>query len=73
MSKRKGLKGKVKLGDISKPFCFIQTKNKESFFCSRLDLPKNIKHNQFVIFDLKPAFDKKKNEKSFKAVNIKTT
>lgn len=69
--KTKNLKGKVSLGDPDKPFCFIQTKDHKSFFCSKSDLPDGIKNNQLVSFDLKPSFDKKKGKKTFKAVNIK--
>ena len=69
--KTKNIKGKVNLGDPSKPFCFIQTGNRESFFCSKSDLPEGTQNHQMVTFDLKPSFDKKKNKKSFSACNVK--
>lgn len=68
--KTRNLKGKVKFGDPNKPFCFIETKDKEMFFCSKDDLPDGTRHGQLVKFDLKPSFDKKKNEKSYRAVKI---
>ncbi|MFC0876042.1 DUF7017 domain-containing protein [Saccharicrinis sp. FJH2] len=70
-TKTKNLKGKVNLADPNKPFCFIETKDHNSFFCSKDDLPQRTKNNQIVTFDLKQSFDKKKNKKSYKAVNIR--
>lgn len=70
VGKTRGLKGKVKLGDQAKPFCFIDTKD-TSYFCSRMDLPDGVRDDQFVQFDLKESFDKKKNKKSWKAVRIR--
>ena len=70
VGKTKGLKGKVKLGDQAKPFCFIDTKD-TSYFCSKVDLPNGVNDGQFVQFDLKESFDKKKNKKSWKAIRIR--
>ncbi len=69
--KTKNLKGKISLGDPNKPFCFINTRDRESFFCSKSDLPDGIQHNEIVIFDIKSSFDKKKKMKSYKAINVK--
>lgn len=54
-----------------KTFCFIETKEKESFFCNKRDLPEGSKSGQIVVFSLKPSFDKKKNKESFSATNIR--
>lgn len=67
---RKNLKGKVKLIN-DKPYCFIFTNKKDSFFCYRTDLPENIVDGDEVYFDAVPSFDKKKNKESWKAVNIR--
>lgn len=66
----KNLKGKVIQLNNEKPFCFIKTKDNQSYFCSKTDLPKGIKEEQIVKFDLKPSFDKKKNAKTYKAANV---
>ncbi|WP_291870403.1 hypothetical protein, partial [Maribacter sp.] len=63
------LNGFVKLGDPTKPFCFIKS-GKESFFCSKSELPKSINEGQRINFQLIKAFDKKKNKESVKATNI---
>ena len=69
--KEKGLRGKVIIKDDSKPFCFIQTKDQKSFFCSKSDLPPGVKSGEIVSFDIVESFNKKKNEKSFKAINVR--
>ncbi len=68
--KTRNLKGKVKLGTTNKPFCFIETREKESFFCSKDDLPDGTQNGQLVNFDLKPSFDKKKGRTSWRAVRV---
>jgi tetratricopeptide (TPR) repeat protein len=67
----KNLKGKIIIKDSSKPFCFIQTKDQKAFFCFKSDLPNGASHGEFVLFDIIESFDKKKKEKSFRAVNVK--
>ncbi|MBK9045696.1 MAG: hypothetical protein IPN54_15515 [Bacteroidetes bacterium] len=67
----KGLTGKVTSLIHGRPFCFIQTQDNQSYFCSTTDLPSNTQVNQIVKFDIKPSFDKKKNKETLKAVNIK--
>ncbi|MHA1756322.1 MAG: tetratricopeptide repeat protein [Promethearchaeota archaeon] len=66
---KKNLRGKVILNEDNKPFCFINT-GKDSIFCYKSDLPKNIKKNDIVVFDIIPSFDKKKKRESTRAVNI---
>jgi len=69
--KTKNLRGKVMLGPSERPFCFIKTKKKDSYFCYKSELPSDIDNNQLIEFDLKKTFDKKKQVDSWKAVNIK--
>jgi len=68
---KKGLVGKLSLGRSDRPFCFIITKDKRSFFCYKSDLPPDIIDGDEVTFDAIPSFDKKKNKKSWKASNIR--
>lgn len=68
---RKGLLGKVRLGKEDSNFCFIVTKDDESFFCLKNDLPPDIKDTDKVTFNAIPSFDKKKNKESWKASNIR--
>lgn len=67
---RNGLSGSVSLGKLDHNFCFIITKDNESFFCFKKALPSGIKNGDKVKFDAIPSFDKKKNKKSWKATNI---
>lgn len=67
---RNGLSGRVSLGKLDHNFCFIITKDNESFFCFKKALPSGIKNGDKVKFDAIPSFDKKKNKKSWKATNI---
>ena len=67
---RLDLIGNVSLGKEEHPFCFIISKNGESFFCFKSDLPSSIKNNDTVIFNATLSFDKKKNKESWKASNI---
>jgi tetratricopeptide (TPR) repeat protein len=69
-NKMQGLIGKVTSLIDGRPFCFIRTQSNESYFCSTSDLPKGTITNQLVRFDIKPSFNKKKNEETFKAINI---
>lgn len=68
---RKDLTGKVNLGNIDRPFCFIFTKDDEAIFCFKSDLPPDTKNGDRIIFDATPSFDKKKNKESWKASNIR--
>jgi len=67
---KKGLFGKVNLGHSDRPYCFINAKGNQSFFCYKSDLPPNIIEGDEVTFDAIPSFDKKKNKESWKASNI---
>lgn len=68
---RKNIIGKIVSLYNDKTFCFIETKEKESFFCNKRDLPVGSKLGQIVVFSLKPSFDKKKNKASFSAINVR--
>ena len=68
--KTKGLRGKIIIKDNSKPFCFILTKDQKSFFCFRSDLPPGAIDGEIVSFDIIESFDKKKGQKSFRAINV---
>jgi tetratricopeptide (TPR) repeat protein len=68
---KNGLIGKVNLGPKDRPFCFIITKGKQSFFCNKSDLPAETIDGAQITFDAIPSFDKKKNQESWKAKNIR--
>jgi len=68
---RKGLIGKVNLINDERPFCFIITDDRQSFFCSKSELLPTINNGDEVRFDAIPSYDKKKEKKSWRAVNIK--
>lgn len=65
------LKGKLKLGPSERPYCFILSDNRESYFCRKSDLPNGTPDGAPLQFDAIPSFDKKKNRESWKAVNIR--
>lgn len=56
-----------------KPFCFIASDNGDSYFCLKADLPQDIADGAVLAFDAVPSFDKKKNRRSWKAVNVRST
>jgi len=68
---KKGMVGKVSLGLRDLPFCFINSKDGQSFFCSKTDLPPDVREGGELVFDAIPSFDKKKNQESWKASNIR--
>lgn len=68
---KKGLIGKVNLDTSARPFCFIITTDKQSFFCYKSDLASGVTDGAEVNFDVVPSFDKKKNRESWKAVNVR--
>ncbi len=69
----KGLTGKVNSIKDDLPFCFIYTNDKQSFFCSKSELPPKTSNGDDVIFDAIPSYDKKKGKDSWKAANIRHT
>ena len=66
------LKGKLKMGPSERPYCFILSDTRESYFCRKSDLPKGATDGVMLQFDAMPSFDKKKNQESWKAVNVRT-
>ena len=68
---KKGGVGNVSLGRSDRTYCFINSKEGQSFFCHKSDLPPDIKDGNEVTFDAIPSFDKKKNKESWKAKNIR--
>lgn len=68
---RKDLQGTVYLGNPDRSYCFINTYDGESFFCSKMDLPEEIPDRTQVMFDGFPSYDRKKDQESWKARNVK--
>jgi tetratricopeptide (TPR) repeat protein len=68
---RRGLIGRIISITDDRPFCFIITKDRDSFFCSKSELPATINNGNEVSFDAIPSYDKKKQQDSWRAVNIK--
>jgi hypothetical protein len=66
------VKGKLNLGSPDRPYCFLHSETRESYFCFKSDLPKGVTDGVTLHFDAMPSFDKKKNQESWKAVNIRT-
>ncbi|MFS0820903.1 tetratricopeptide repeat protein [Bacillus sp. 1P02SD] len=52
-----------------KPFCFIKT-SEDTFFCNKSNIKGEVKEGMKVQFDAIPSFDKKKQQESWKAINI---
>jgi len=67
------LKGKLRMGSPERPYCFLLSDTRESFFCRKSDLPDGATDGVILQFDAMPSFDKKKNQESWKAVNLRTT
>jgi tetratricopeptide (TPR) repeat protein len=71
-SVRRMVKGKLRLGPPDRPYCFLHSDARESYFCLKGDLPYGVIDGVTLQFDAIPSFDKKKNQESWKAVNIRT-
>jgi len=67
----KDLSGKLALGRSDRQYCFINTTNKKAVFCFKSDLPSGIQDGEEVLFDAVPSFDKKKNQQSWKAREVR--
>ena len=70
---KKMLKGKLKMGPPERPYCFLLSDTRKSYFCRKVDLPKGATDGVMLQFDAMPSFDKKKNQESWKAINVRTT
>ena len=66
------LKGKLKLGPPERPYCFLHSDARASYFCLKSDLPNGVTDGVTLQFDAMPSFDKKKNQESWKAINVRT-
>ena len=66
------LKGMLKMGPAERPYCFLFSDTRESYFCRKSDLPEGATDGVMLQFDAMPSFDKKKNQESWKAVNVRT-
>ncbi len=69
---KKMLKGKLKMGPPERPYCFLLSDTRESYFCRKVDLPNGATDGVMLQFDAMPSFDKKKNQESWKAINVRT-
>ena len=65
------LKGKLKMGPPERPYCFILSDTRESYFCRKSDLPQGATEGVVLQFDAIPSLDKKKRQESWKAVNVR--
>ena len=66
------LKGKLKMGPLERPYCFLLSDGTGSYYCRKSDLPTGITDGVMLQFDAIPSFDKKKNQESWKAINVRT-
>jgi tetratricopeptide (TPR) repeat protein len=69
---KKMLKGKLKMGPSERPYCFLLSDTRGSYFCRKTDLPEGVTDGAMLQFDAMPPFDKKKNQESWKALNVRT-
>ena len=65
------LRGTLRLGPPERPYCFLLSEAKESYFCRKSDLPEGADEGVMLQYDAIASFDKKKNQKSWKAVNVR--
>ena len=68
---RRGLIGRVNSIRDDRSFCFINTTDNQSFFCSKSELPYTINNGDELHFDAIPSYDKKKGKDSWRAANIR--
>ena len=69
---RRTVEGKLRLGPPERPYCFLHSDTRESYFSLKNDLPKGVTDGVTLQFDALPSFDKKKKQDSWKAVNVRT-
>ncbi len=62
---RRMLKGRLKMGPSERPYCFLLSDTRESYFCRKSDLPEGATDGVILQFDAMPSFDKKKNQESW--------
>lgn len=66
---QRNLKGKLIKVKSDRPFCFVKTQS-ESFFCNKSEIKGEPVEGLAVKFDVIPTFDQKKQQDSWKAINI---
>jgi hypothetical protein len=66
------LKGTLKMGPPERSYCFLHSSGRDSYFCLKSDLPNGVTDGVTLKFDAMPSFDKKKNQESWKAINVCT-
>lgn len=66
------IKGKLNLGPPDRLYCFLHSDTRESYFCLKKDLPTGVTDGVTLQFEATPSFDKKKNQNSWKAINVRT-
>ncbi len=65
------LLGRVKLGPGERTFCFIDVKGGPSIYCRKSDLPPGTENGDDVVFDAQPSYDRKKDQESWEACNVR--
>lgn len=65
------LRGKLRMGPPERPYCFLLSDARDSYFCRKRDLPEGAADGVMLRFDAMPSFDKKKNQESWKAFNVR--
>lgn len=66
---QRNLKGKLIQVKSDRPFCFVKTQT-DSFFCHKSEIKGEPIEDLAVKFDIIPTFDRKKQQDSWKAINI---
>lgn len=66
---KQDLLGNLTQVKVDKPFCFIKS-SEDSFFCYKSDIKGEPIEGLKVKFDIIPSFDKKKQQESWKAINV---
>jgi tetratricopeptide (TPR) repeat protein len=64
-------RGKIVNLNEGKPFCFVKTRDGESYFCLKRDLPDGVSTTTLLDFGLRPSFDRKKNRETMQATDIR--
>jgi len=67
----RGIEGTIFLGPESREYFFINLLGRDGYIGFKQELSEKIADRSIVIFDIVPSFNKKKNEWTTKAVNVK--
>lgn len=68
---RRALKGKIRDNSPDRPFAFVDCGKGEAIIYFKNENEKFLKHGDNVVFDAIPSYDKRKEQDSWKAVNLK--